>query len=395
MTNDKFDITKEVALINAKLPALPRRPRKNLFDILKIQHREIRNSNILAYFFNPNEEHSFGSLFYDSLQELAIEKIKAIKKSHPDILFNDINSFDEIKEVNTEEHTKGAKIKTKSIDIVLEGEDWVIAIENKINHYLANPLNIYWAHLKSKKKTPFGILLTLFPYRIEKLKDGFCFLNITHKELIQRVQQNIQLTEEISDTDIFYLREYFKNIESHYYHLKNTPEMNKIVQEIIDNYSEISEILKKKVEAEKHVESQINEAFSEFGYVKASKWFRREDKKYDLYFYIPPASELMRSNSLWLCFEIRNHTNQDIDRNEFQEYFRMKFAELPNFQQDELVSSNQRTHAFIYKQVNFFENENSFVEKFKQVLELLIGEAHSPVKKVENFLKDRGHFFTF
>ncbi|WP_179339531.1 PD-(D/E)XK nuclease family protein [Winogradskyella ludwigii] len=396
MNIDKFDIIKEAVFINAKLPALPKRPRKNLFDILKIQHREIRNSNILAYFFDPNEEHGFGTLFYDSLQEIASQKITALKKSHPEIEFNDISFFDELVKVRTEEQTTGAKTKTKSIDIVLEGDAWVIGIENKIHHDLANPLNTYWAHLKSKKKTPFGILLTLFPYKLYsgKLDNGHYFLNITHRELIERIQQNIQLTGDLSTTDLFYLREYFKNIESHYYHLKPKPEMHTIIQEITENYSTISKILKKKEAAENHIENLISTIFSEYGYIKAAKWYRREDKKYDLYFYIPSASELMRTNSLWLCFELRNQTNRNIiNRSEFKEHFQNEFYKLQGFDQDELASSSQRTHAFIYKEDNFFQKGEPFNEKIKNVLDRLISGDTAPVKQVEQYLKDREYFF--
>ncbi|MBT8275772.1 MAG: PD-(D/E)XK nuclease family protein [Bacteroidia bacterium] len=391
-----FDISKEITLLNAKLPALPKRARKNLFDILKIQHREIRNSNILAYFFAPNEEHSFGLLFSESLQEIAVEKMAELKISHPDIAFNDISSFDEIKTVNTEEQTSGTHSKNKSIDIVLEGDDWVIGIENKIHHHLANPLNTYWAHLKSKRKTPFGILLTLFPYKIDqgKLKDGNYFLNITHKELIEKVQQNIQLTGEFSNTDIFYLKEYFKNIESHYFHLKHRPEMETLVQEIVENYNPIREILKKKDEAEKYVETEINTAFSKYGYVKAGKWFRREDKKFDLYFYLPPASELMRTNSLWLCFEIRNQTNNVINKADFMKHFRKEFEKLKNFKQGEIATTRLHTHAFIYQKHKFFEKDKSFIEKLEEVFEELINAANSPVKKVEKYFEERNHSFT-
>jgi len=383
----QFDIKKEIALLKAKLPALPIRPRKNLFDILKIQHREIHNSNILAYFFDPNEEHGFGSLFSDSLQEIATEKIAVLKKSHPHIAFNDISSFDEITTVNTEEQTRGANTKTKSIDIVLEGFDWVIGIENKIHHHLANPLNTYWAHLKSKNKTPFGVLLTLFPYKIEqgKLNHGNYFLNITHRELLERVQRNVQLTGDSSDTDLFYLREYFKNIESHYFHLKQKPEMDTNVREITENYNAIGEILKKKEAAESHIDRLINAVFSEYGYVKTSKWFRREDKKFNLYFYVPPASELMRTNALWLCFEIRNQTNQRVDKTEFMQHFRQEFG----FEEEELKSDRARTHAIIYQENNFFKKEKSFDKKFKEILERLIEGPDAPVRKVEKYLEER------
>lgn len=395
MNIDNFDITKDAALIKAKLPALPRRPRKNLFDILKIQHREIRNSNILAYFFDPNEEHGFGSLFFDALQEIAIEKIKVQNKKHPTIKFNDISSFDEIKTVRTEEQTERAQTKTKSIDIVLEGEDWIIGIENKIHHNLNNPLNTYWAHLKNKNKRPFGILLTLFPLKINsgKLKDGNYFLNVTQRELVERVQHNIQLTGDLNSTDIFYLQEYFKNIESHYYHLKQRPRMYTLVKDIIENYDSINQILKKKKAAEDHIENQINIVFSEYGYVKAAKWFRREDKLFDLYFSIESPSYLMKENALRLCFEVRNQTNRNIDKSEFKEYFRNEFSES-GFQQDNLKADNQRTHAFIFREDNLFQKDQPFNCKFKKVLDRLIDGNNSPVKRVEKYLKERNHFYT-
>lgn len=393
---NEFDITKATTLLNARLPALPNRPRKNLFDILKIQHREIRNSNILAYFFDPNEEHGFGSLFSDALQEIAVEKIAVLKESHSHLSFNDISSFDEVKTVVTEQQTSGAKTKTKSIDIVLEGDDWVIGIENKIHHHLANPLNTYWEHLKSKRKTPFGVLLTLFPYKIEhgKLNNDNYFLNLTHRELLERVQQNIQLTGESSDTDIFYLREYFKNIESHYYHLKHTPEMDAIVQGITENYDTINNILKKKVAAENHIEEQINAVFSEYGYVRNSNWFRREDEKFDLFFYLPPASKLLKTNALRICFEIRNLTNQRIDKAEFIQHFRQEFAQLESFRLEELESDKQRTHAFIYQKNNFFQKEKSFQEELKEVLERLIEVPNAPVREVEKYLEERNYSLT-
>lgn len=296
----------------------------------------------------------------------------------------------------TEEQTIGAKESAKSIDIVLEGDDWVIGIENKIHHHANNPFDDYWCHLKSKNKRPLGILLTLFPSKIEeaKFKYGKYFLNVTHQELLECIQQNLQLTGEFSSTDLFYLREYFKNIESHYYHLKETPEMDKIVEQIVKNYVAISEIVEKKEASEKHIEKTIEDTFAEYEYEKAGKWFRRVDKKYNLYFYLPSASELMKTNSLWLCFEIRNQTNQTVDKGAFIQHFRDEFAQLQNFKQNILVSTKQRTHAFIYQEDNFFQKELSFKSKFEEVLERLINMSDAPVLKVEKYLAERNHFKT-
>ncbi len=385
----------EITLLKAKLPQLPKRPRKNLFDILKIQHREIRNSNILAYFFDPNEEHSFGSLFYDALLEIIIDKITTLKITHPYISFESISSFDEVNSVRTEEQTSGAKKETvKSIDIVLEGNKWVIGIENKITHNLVNPLDIYWEHLQSKNKAIIGIVLSLKSYKPEECKanDHNYFLNITHQELLEKVQSNIQLTGELGSTDLFYLREYFKNIESHYYHLKETPEMDKIVEQIVENYAAVSEIINKKEESEKHIEEAIDYIFKEYKYEKAGKWYRRDDKKFDLYFYIQPASELMRMHAIWLCFEIRNSTNDEVNNEHFKSHFKEKFEKIPNFNQSNLEIRKNHTHAFIYYEDQIFTKNISFKLKFKEILESLIGIEEAPVKKVEKYLDERKIF---
>tara|TARA_R100001369_G_scaffold14782_2_gene29504 strand:- start:5995 stop:7197 length:1203 start_codon:yes stop_codon:yes gene_type:complete len=391
----EFDITKETTFLKGILPALPKRPRKNLFDILKIQHREIRNSNILAYFFDPNEEHGFGSLFFDSFQEIAIERIAALKRTHPHIVFNDISSLDEVISVCTEEQTNGASETTKSIDIVLEGDDWVIGIENKIHHHITNPLDIYWKHLQSKnRKYTFGIVLSLElydPQYIEICDSGY-FLNITHQELMKRVQNNLQLTGELNSTDLFYLREYFKNIESHYYHLKETPEMDEVVKQVFENYKSISEILEKKNAVEKYIEDEIDYAFKEHNYEKTGKWYRRIDKKFDLYFFVKPASELLEMNAVWLCFEIRNNTNDVVDKSEFVRHFLKVFEKEPNFNQGKLDKYKNHTHAFTYNENEVFSNNVSFKDKFKEILEKLINGENSPVKIVESYLEDRQIF---
>ena len=146
--------------------------------------------------------------------------------------------------------------------------------------------------------------------------------------------------------------------------------------------------------AENHIEIQLNNAFSKYDYEKAKLWYRRKDKRFDLYFYLPPASELMRINSLWLCFEIRNKTNKDNIAKDFLKHFQNEFQSLPNFKQNELASKSQHTHAFIYQQHHFFEKGKPFSAKVEEVLDYLIDSENSPVKKVEAYLEERKCFFT-
>lgn len=388
----EFDISKETTLLKAILPSLPKRPRKNLFDILKIQHREIRNSNILAYFFDPNEEHGFGSLFYEALKQVVHSKVVLIHKDKGDYL-EDIIDFDEVISVVTEEPTTGALETAKSIDIVLEGGDWVIGIENKIHHHVNNPLDVYWEHLLSKgDQRPFGILLTLHPTDPDRkdLQYGKYFVNITHKELIDTVKENLRVDGDLNSTDFFYLKEYFKNMESHYEHLKEKPEMDKLIKEVTNNYQTLNELIKKKQDAEEYVEQQIQQVFAKFGYVKASRWFRLEDRPFDLYFYIQSAAELMKTNRLWLCFEVRNETNNKIDSLQFLNHYKEKFKDLSNFNMDYTGTFKDRTHAFVYEEQDFFTKGSSFRKDFNRVIELLIDRENSPVRQVENYLIERG-----
>lgn len=382
----------EITILKAKLPNLPLRPRKNLFDILRIQHREIRNSNLLAYFFDPNEAHNFGSLFYDALLKVLSSKVELHLTTYPESILENLEHFDEVKTVVTEQMTNGAHLESnKSIDIVLEGDNWVIAIENKIHHLAVNPFDAYWEHLCSKKKISYGVLLTLFPTKLDNKKDIHAskFVNITHQELMVCVQQDLQFTGNTNTTDLLYLREYFKTMESHYYHLKEKPEMETLIKDLSRNYGAISEILNKKQEAENTIEQYKDEIFSQHNYEKAGKWFRRKDKRYDLYFYIIPAWDILKNDRLWLCFEIRNKSNKTIDQQEFTEYFSKAFRDLPNFRQDSLERKTHHTHAFVYEDIGFTNREGTFKSKLTKVLEQLMVGENSTVNQVENYLEQR------
>ena len=381
-------IIKDAILLNSKLPPLPKRPPKNLFDILGVQHREIRNSNILAYFFNPDEDHHFGHLFFQSLQNCVIEKLQTLSECENSLF--DIDQFGEIKSVRTEEQTKNASIKTKSIDIVIEGKDWVVGIENKLHHVLNNPLKTYWNHLSSKKKTCYGILLTLQPEKsiLIPIKKGNYFVNITHQELVDRIQDDLKLIADIPYRDLIYLKEYFNTIETHYYHLKEKPEMEQLLTGIAHNYKEVEKIIQAKKESENYIAQQIINVFEELGYEKVKNWYRRRDHKFDLYFYVAPATDLLKLNKLWLCFEVRNQTNENIDKIAFTDHFKLLFGNQEGFQQSNLHKKKTHTHAFTYQEFNYFSSELTFSSKLEKSLSYLINGKDSPVKKVERYLTE-------
>ena len=66
----------DVEKIALSLPDLPKRPRKNRYNILGTQNKETINSRALVYFLDPNEDHGFGTLFFDSFLEVISKKIE-------------------------------------------------------------------------------------------------------------------------------------------------------------------------------------------------------------------------------------------------------------------------------------------------------------------------------
>ena len=154
----------------------PRRDRPPTFmEISGYPHYENVCSNILAFFFDPENPHGFGRLFLDAL--LAIGG----KKDQVASLNGDVR-------VHREVHTKGEKY----IDLLIESESHAILIENKIyarTDY--NPWEDYARYVDSlERPNIFKYLLTIVPIA-EDLKnkiDQHGFRNIAYSQLISNIR---------------------------------------------------------------------------------------------------------------------------------------------------------------------------------------------------------------
>ena len=204
------DFEKVIENVAVRLPKLPAKRKKNIYDILGVQTKETINSRVLAYFLNNKEEHQFNTLFIDALKELLKEKQK-------DGTGIDIEAFTGDFNVLTEDVTRRAieeEEKQKRIDVSIEGNDWTIIIENKINHTLNNPLKAYWEHAQAKfSNNVIGVILSIpkLPRQECVVNDNIKYINITHKELIRRVQKNLIIGTKTNDLSLFYLKEYLQN----------------------------------------------------------------------------------------------------------------------------------------------------------------------------------------
>ena len=136
-------------------------------------------SRILEFYFQPNNKHGFGDLWFKSLCQL--------------IGYECDDAFE--MKTRTEESTYGAVEKNKRIDIVLQTPSLIVAIENKIGADLYNNLDIYSEHIHNtypslKQKL---VVLTAHSFatheRIKANQSGFVVIGykqlfITVKSLI-------------------------------------------------------------------------------------------------------------------------------------------------------------------------------------------------------------------
>lgn len=237
--------------------------RRNLIEIAGYPSWENVNSNLLAFYFDKNEEHGFGTLFIDSLLTL-------IPNSE---LISSECEFDVEREVYT---NNGNKIdivisQKNEIDDIGGGSnsDWAIIIENKINHNLnGNDLKDYWNSICVSIKV--GIILSKYETDFSKehqeslQNDGITYYHISHKNLIEKVQEKMYSSFiEADDRHLLFLKEFIVNTINFYNSEILMKENEKILKEFHTNRENIIALKKQDSKMLKFVTDCIIEEFSE------------------------------------------------------------------------------------------------------------------------------------
>lgn len=151
----------------------------NIFDILKIANAELKHSIVLAYIFNPNENHNLGSIPL----ELFFKKISSnaqINQSFKDCIISgiDYSDFNVIREY-------------KNIDILIKSNKnkIVICIENKIGtSEHDNQLNRYREIIDTEFKNYTKVYLYLTPNGYEA-SDNNNWTNISYKDILDVIEK--------------------------------------------------------------------------------------------------------------------------------------------------------------------------------------------------------------
>jgi PD-(D/E)XK nuclease superfamily len=155
-----------------KLPPLQSRE-KTFMEIAGYPHFENVCSNILAFYLNPNNEHGFGTLLLDALARVINEEIKTNEQSI---------------QVKREVITDGKK----RIDLVIESDDYVLAIENKIFASIDNPFQDYSEYLEklSKGRKIYKVLLSF--HTVQESPCLYGFKPVGYEPFMKEVTKNIE-----------------------------------------------------------------------------------------------------------------------------------------------------------------------------------------------------------
>lgn len=345
-----IDFYKQINEVAKNLPELPKRPKKNFFDILGVEGKETINSKMLAYFFDPNEEHGFGTLFFECLLRVLREKYNDDKLK---------NDYSEPFEIAIEVATSSAdslENQLKRIDLLITGSQWSIIIENKLFHHLSNPLDVYEKHVinekKIGKKDIIGIILSLDTKSEAACKvDETQFFNVTHRELINKVQQHLILTDIENDIDIFYLREYAKTINSHYKNKMNEPMSDSILATIIEQREAVNSIIEKREKSLEYINQKIKDVFSERGYYYKKPWYCHPDNE-NLCFFVTPSDEILKYNKIGIAFELWHNLLNEVGDNLLVMHKEIKAKNIKEF-----VFVKEHDHSNMKRIITFRRDE--------------------------------------
>lgn len=202
---------------------------KSIFDVAGYPHYENVASNILAFFFDPNNEHGLGQLFLVSLLE-------------SEVIHRDVR-------VSREEFT----INGGRMDLLIETDSYLIGIENKIYHHLANDLGDYSETLDELARNELNVVKIILC--LIKQPESYGFVSVTYEEFFEKIKKRLgSYVSTSSQKWLLYLLDFMSTIEN----LKGDDmEFDESDRFIIDHVDRIDALIKARENVSKKLYNRV------------------------------------------------------------------------------------------------------------------------------------------
>ena len=211
---DFAELIKEVTKI--ELPDLE----KTIFSIGCRGHYENPTSDILAFYLDPEAEHQLGSLVLDSLFSALIKTLETTPEGKFDNQPTQLSSLKEIiekKSINLA-LTPSREVSTeniKKIDLLLEGDDWVMVIENKIYAAQNNPFKKYEQFVENYKTTKDKIFFVILSPEGNSINKKW--IGLSYENFITKIEEKLGsefILKPFNKWTVF-LRDFILNLKQH------------------------------------------------------------------------------------------------------------------------------------------------------------------------------------
>lgn len=196
---------------------------KTIFSIGGRGYYENPISDVLAFFLDPQEVHGFGALFIDSFF------VSLNLADTPESL--DLVGVPK-REISTE--------SGKRIDLLLEGDEWVLVVENKIYHHQCNPFKDYEQYIRDNYEGKTGIFVILSPGGGSVSAE---WKPLSYRKLIEELKKNIgKVVIDIPGSKwLVFLRDFIINLEQ--YAVRHDMD-SEAINFIESSYQDVYEIVK-------------------------------------------------------------------------------------------------------------------------------------------------------
>lgn len=332
-------------------------PEATIFSIGSRGYYENPTTDILAFFCNDSGEHGLGSLVLEALIDILPEEHQSLDCS-----------------LSTPPEREVGTSSNKRIDLLLEGTDWAMIIENKIYHEQNNPFDDYEKFVfndmerRFENKTPLFIVLS--PTGATPTSFSH-WIGISYPNLIDSIKKKLAeffFTQPLNKWTVL-LREFLLHLESM---MSNSSYPEDNISFVISNLSLFREAQLLKDHSIKAYQEQLRtELSAKLGVgidIKLHNWsgspamrfaYSSWDTKSDIVLYLGSSES---NDKLYRIYYYADKMANEEDRDQADNILKTKDCDIPPWNEEKDTLRCYRTH---FEDFDKEEIQTRLIEKLK------------------------------